>query len=175
MKRFLDGIRVVSHTGTRKRSLLYAVCFLVAGLAIGVASKWLDVNTQNLGNLFSQLSVWILLGTVIAVFSSTPWRAAIYEFLFSAGMLAAYYTAAALWQLDYSPAFIFGWSVFCLFSPVFAWLAWYAGGRGIFAKIIGVGILLVMLLGTVVLFDKVRISDFILIAATAVVLFVRAK
>lgn len=41
--------------------LLNPVTTLAAGLALGAVSRLLDIFTQNLGNIFSQMAVWILL------------------------------------------------------------------------------------------------------------------
>lgn len=44
---------------------------LLAELFLGVASRLFDIYFDNLGNIFSQMAVWILLGTLIAIYSST--------------------------------------------------------------------------------------------------------
>lgn len=38
-----------------------------AGLIFGVISRLLDIYTQNLGDIFSQMAIWILIGTLISI------------------------------------------------------------------------------------------------------------
>ena len=44
------------------------LCF---GLLIGFISRLLDIFTTNLGEIFSQMAIWILLGTLISIYSKT--------------------------------------------------------------------------------------------------------
>ena len=59
----------------RKR-LLNPFAMFVIGLCAGVLSRLLDIYTQNLGEIFSQMAVWILFGTLISIYSHTPKKAA---------------------------------------------------------------------------------------------------
>lgn len=146
-----------------------------AGLIFGVAAKLFDLYTPTLGDIFSQMSVWIFLGTVITVFSSTPWRAGANVFFFCVAMLFAYYLTAELMSSAYSMTLVCGWTVFAFFSPVLAFCTWYAKGKGILSKVIGVGIIFVMLIAAVVLFDKIRPADLLFAILTGIVLFTRRR
>ncbi|MCI6732306.1 MAG: hypothetical protein MR487_08285 [Lachnospiraceae bacterium] len=53
----------------RTRKLLNPLCMLAAGLILGTAARLFDIYCQNLGEIFSQMAVWILLGTLIAIYS----------------------------------------------------------------------------------------------------------
>lgn len=44
----------------------------IIGLLFGIGVRLLDIYTTNLGNIFSQLAIWILLGVMITFYSSTP-------------------------------------------------------------------------------------------------------
>lgn len=55
-----------------KNRILRPAVMLAAGPLLGVASRLLDLYTQNPGNIFSQMAVWILLGTLISIYSPTP-------------------------------------------------------------------------------------------------------
>lgn len=59
----------------RKR-LLNPFAMFIIGLCAGILSRLLDIYTQNLGEIFSQMAVWILFGTLISIYSETPKRAA---------------------------------------------------------------------------------------------------
>lgn len=168
LKQLLDGVR------TQKRGrYVHALFSLAAGLVSGVAVRLLDMYTTNLGNVFSELSVWILLCTAIAVFSPNPRLAAARVFLFCAGMLATYYLTAELTGGVYSMSFVCGWAVIAVISPFAAYAAWYARGHGAVANVLSVGIIAVMILGELLLFDKLRITDIIWAVLCAIALFYR--
>lgn len=142
--------------------LLNPIAMSAAGLGLGAVSRLLDIYTQNLGNIFSQMAVWILLGTLIAIYSKTAKKAALNVLPFCLGMLITYYTVAVLTHGVYSSVFIIGWTVFSFFSPVLAYLAWHSKEKGVVPKLIGIGIVAVSVLSSVVLFDRLRIYDFII-------------
>lgn len=135
---------------------------LAVGFALGVVSRLLDRYTQNLGNMFSQLAIWILFGVLITLYSSSQKKAMGNVFFFCIGMLSTYYLVA--WMTDgvYSEVMIVGWTVFAFCSPVFAFFTWLTKRNGIFPNVIRVGILLVSLLTSIILFDGLRIYDVII-------------
>ena len=135
---------------------------LCLGLAIGAAARLLDIFTVNLGEVFSQMAVWILMGTLISIYSRTAKRAMVNVLVFCLGMLLTYYFAAALSHGVYSMQFIIGWTAFALCSPVMAYFAWLTKEHGIFAKIVGVGIVAVSILSSILLFDRLRIYDLLI-------------
>ena len=92
---------------------------------------------------------------------------------FCLGMLATYYAVAAWSHGVYSKAFIIGWTVFALCSPVMAYFAWLTKEKGIFPKIIGVGIVAVSVLSSILLFDRLRVYDFIIDGVLIYVLFIK--
>ena len=144
------------------RRILNPFTMLCFGLAIGVAARLLDIFTTNLGEIFSQMAVWILMGTLISIYSRTAKQAMVNVLAFCLGMLLTYYVVAALSQGVYSMEFIIGWTVFALCSPVMAYLAWLTKERGLFPKIVRVGIIAVSILSSILLFDGLRIYDFLI-------------
>lgn len=94
------------------------------GLILGIISRLLDIYTQNLGEIFSQISIWILLGTLISIYSKTKKMAMLNIFPFCIGMLITYYVVAELTHGVYNTSFIIGWTTFALFSPIFAYFTW---------------------------------------------------
>lgn len=154
-----------------RKVLLNPIGMLFAGLLLGAISRLLDIYTSNLGNIFSQIAVWILLGTLIAVYSSSPKRAALNILPFCLGMLAAYYAAAILTKGVYGRMFILGWTGFALCSPVLAFIAWMSKEKGIFPKLIGAGIVLVSVLSSLLLFDGFRVYDVVIDGLLIYVLF----
>ncbi len=166
----LEQIRAPQKRVSLQRKIIDSTVIAVAGLITGVAIKLLDLYTTNLGNLFSQLSVWILICSAIAVYSSTSRRAAINVFLFCVGMLTTYYLTAEWTGSPYSLTFVYGWAAFSLCSPAFAFFTWYAKGKHVVSRLLSVGIVGAMLAAAVILFDGIRVSDLILAVVTAVVL-----
>ena len=142
-----------------KKVLINPVGMLLAGLVLGAVSRLLDIYTQNLGSIFSQMAIWILLGTLIAVYSDSPKLAMANILPFCLGMLATYYAVAVLTKGVYGKWFIIGWTVFALCSPVLAFFTWWTKERGVVPKLISVGIVLASVLSSVLLFDGFRIYD----------------
>lgn len=140
---------------------------------LGVISRILDINTQNLGNIFSQMAIWILFGVIISVYSSSKKKAMINIFPFCIGMLIAYYIVAILTNGVYSDVYIIGWTVFALASPVMAYFAWMTKEKGLFPKVISAGIVAVSVLSSIVLFDRLRIYDFIIDGILIYILFLK--
>ena len=129
------------------------------GLVLGIVSRLLDICTQNLGNIFSQMAIWILFGVLISIYSSSKKRAMLNILPFCIGMLITYYFVAFVTKGVYSTVFIIGWTVFAFLSPLMAYFTWMTKEKGIFPKIIGIGIILMSLLSSVILFDRIRIYD----------------
>lgn len=154
-----------------RKNILHTALILVAGLSLGALSKLLDLYTTNLGNIFSELSIWILFGTILSIFSRSPKRAAVNVFVFCVGMLFAYYLTAVLTGGGYSKTFVTGWCLFTLFCPVFAWATWYTKEKGLFGRIVALGILFVAPISSVLLFDGPRVYDFIIEALLLYFLF----
>ncbi len=169
----LSRIRRVERVTPLSRAAAHTAPIACAGLMIGVAIKLLDIHTIYLGDVFSQMSVWFFLCTLIAVRSSTPVRAAINVFSFCTGMLVTYYWTAEATGSVYSMLFLRGWAVFDCGSPLMGFAAWYAKGEGWMARAISVGILAALLLAAFIMFDRIRIADAAFAALTAGILFGR--
>lgn len=163
--------RSIAGKGKREKEVLHPAGMLAAGLLLGVLSRWLDITTTNLGNIFSQLAIWILFGVLISIYSSTKRKAMCNILLFCLGMLVTYYGAAVLTDGVYSWVYIMGWTIFAFCSPVFAFFAWITKERGIVPKIISAGILLAAVLSSVVLFDGFRVYDLVIDGLLAYFLF----
>lgn len=166
----LERIRRPQKRIPLNRAVIYSMGIMACGLITGVGVKLMDIYTVHLGNIFSQMSVWIFLCSVLAVYSSTPRRAAVNVFLFCAGMLLTYYLTAEGMHSPYSMTFVYGWSVFSLFSPVLAFFTWYAKGKGTVSRLLTAGIVVVLLVLAVLLFDRIRISDLVFAVLTAAIL-----
>ena len=145
----------------------------ILGLLSGSVSRLLDIYTQNLGNVFSQMAIWILFGVLISIYSSSKKKAMLNVFPFCIGMLITYYFTAFITKGVYSNIFIAGWTVFALFSPILAYFTWITKEKGFFPKIISICIVLVSVLSSVILFDGFRVYDFIINAVLIYFLFIK--
>ena len=166
----LERIRRPQKRIPLNRAVIYSMGIMACGLITGVGVKLMDIYTAHLGNIFSQMSVWIFICSALAVYSSTPRRAAVNVFLFCAGMLLTYYLTAEGMHSPYSMTFVYGWSFFSLFSPVLAFFTWYAKGKGAVSRLLTAGIVVVLLVLAVLLFDRIRISDLVFAVLTAAIL-----
>ncbi len=144
------------------KKILNPVCMLIVGLLSGIVSRLLDIYTQNLGNMFSQFAIWILIGTIISIYSKTKKKAMINVLLFCIGMLITYYFVAIITKGVYSSIFILGWTIFALCSPIMAYFTYMTKEKGIFSKIISTGIVFVSVLSSIIFFDRLRVYDFII-------------
>ena len=156
---------------SRRSFLLNPLSMLLAGLLLGIAARLFDIYSQNLGEIFSQMAIWILLGTLIAIHSPTKKAAMGNIFPFCMGMLATYYVTATITHGVYGQSFIIGWTVFALTSPVMAYFAWMAKEPGAFSKFIAAGIVAVSVMSSVLLFDRLRLYDFVIDGALIYILF----
>lgn len=140
----------------------------ITGVCLGIISRLLDIYTQNLGNIFLQMEIWILFGVLISIYSKTK-RKAMLNVLFCIGMLITYYFVAFITNGVYSSTYIIGWSIFALCLPVMAYFAWMSKEKGLFAKIIS--IVIVSILSSIILFDRLRIYDYIINLILIYILF----
>ena len=154
-----------------KNRILNPAAMLCLGLLIGLIARLLDIDTTNPGEIFSQMAIWILIGTLISVHSTTAGRAMRNVPAFCIGMLVTYYLTAALTRGVYGAGFLIGWTVFALCSPVMAYFAWHSKGRGAVPVILRVGITAVSALSSVLLFGRLRIYDLVIDGILIYVLF----
>jgi len=166
---FLSNIRETKSVPFGKLVLQTAV-FLLLGLLLGFASKWLDLNNEFFGNLFSRIMIWFVLCTAISVYSKRPLSAMLKVFAFCIGMLATYYLAAIWWDADWSKTFMYGWLAFSLCSPILAFFTWYAKGKGVFALLLKAGILVIAPIAESLMFGF-RAYNLLMLIALAIILF----
>lgn len=145
-----------------KKYILNPISMFLTGLILGIISRLSDIYTQNLGNILSQMAIWILFGILISIYSKTKKSAMINILPFCIGMLITYYFVAFISKGVYSNIFIIGWTIFALCSPILAYFTWKTKENSIFSKIISVVIIMVSIISTIVLFDRLRFYDFII-------------
>lgn len=113
------------------------IACLVFGITLGTISKYLDtisfvdgnrwmIILNYFGDLFTRIGIWILIATLIAIYSKTKISSASNTFIFFIGMLISYYLYSA-YLLGFFPFryFIF-WFIIAIISPFLAIIAWEA-------------------------------------------------
>ena len=119
------------------------------------------------------MAIWILFGILISIYSKTKKSAMINILPFCIGMLITYYFVASITKGVYSNIIIIGWTIFAFCSPIFAYFTWMTKEKGILSKIISIGIIMVSILSSIILFDKLRIYDFIIDGLLIYFLFIK--
>lgn len=146
MKLFLERIRTPKRDISLKVQIIITIGVTLFGFALGVLQKWIDASPNNnfpllmeqldIGNYFGRLAIWILLATIISVYSRTPLRASINTFLFFISMLTGYYLYCN-YVLGFLPkAYMMIWVIISFASFFMAYICWYAKGDGVPAIII---------------------------------------
>ena len=155
IKRYLEQIRKPSKKLSYKRQIVITLGLILLGFLLGTLQKWIDgtggsnlpliLQQLDIGNYFGRLAIWILLGTIISVYSESPVRAGINTFVFFISMLAGYYLYCNF-VLGFLPrAYMMMWLLFAFASFFMAYFCWYAKGEGIIAILISsviIGVLL---------------------------------
>lgn len=129
-----------------KRQIIITLGIITLGFLLGILQKWIDgtgesnlpliLQQLDIGNYFGRLAIWILLGTIISVYSESPLRAAINTFIFFISMLAGYYLYCN-YVLGFLPrTYMMMWMVIAFASFFMAYICWYAKGNGTIAVII---------------------------------------
>ena len=155
IKAFFDKIRKPRKNIPLNRQLVITLGIILFGFVLGVLQKWIDgtgsstlpviLQHLDIGNYFGRLAIWILLGTIISMYSESPMRAAINTFFFFISMLAGYYIYCN-YVLGFLPrTYMIMWIVITFVSFFMAYICWYAKGEGIIALSISsiiIGVLL---------------------------------
>ena len=143
IKAFIEKIRKPRKNVPLKRQVAITLGIILLGFVLGVLQKWMDgtgssavptiLQQLDIGNYFGRLAIWILLATIISVYSESPLRAAINTFFFFISMLAGYYLYCN-YILGFLPrTYMMMWIVIAFASFFLAYVCWYAKGEGIIA------------------------------------------
>ncbi|MGG3574662.1 DUF6518 family protein [Bacillus gobiensis] len=108
-------------------------------MLLGFIAKYSDTIPSNgiirniwgvISDITTRLGIWILLATIIAVWSRNPRIGALKVFVFFVGMLLIYYIFS-MWLFGLFPTYYFiRWGLIALASPIGAYIVWFSRGNG---------------------------------------------
>ena len=192
MKEFLEKIRIPDKNLKLSRKIINTSLIFLLGIILGIFSKWLDnlsiddtvwwqhiLGVLDLGNVFSELGIWIFIAITISVFSKTPLRASLNVFLLFIGMTVSYHLYT-IYVSGFNPkSYMMIWYTITLISPILAFICWYAKSKNKISLMISSLILTVMFIlsfsiGMWYFYFK-SIIDTILFIGAILVLYVSTK
>ena len=155
----LNNIRCLNKNYSKKNALFTTIIIFIFGVLMGIISKSLDnlaidstiwwhniIGKFDFGNVLSCMGIWLLIALTISIYSKTPLRASLNVFLFFLGMNLSYH----LWTIIYSGfnpnKYMMIWYSLTIFSPLLAFISWYAKGKHFISVIISsfiIGVLMV--------------------------------
>lgn len=130
IKEHMKHIRPIPDKFSFKKELIFSVCIIVLGLLLGTIAKMTD-SISVIGDIGTELGIWIFLATLIAVYSRYPTAAAVNVLLFFLSMLCSYYIYGQLVLGFFPRAYFIGWLIIALFSPFAGSFVWFSKGSGI--------------------------------------------
>lgn len=192
MKKTLNMIRISDKNIKLKNKIINTILIFLFGIILGVFSKWLDnlsiddtiwwqhiLGVFDLRNVFSLFGIWLFIAIAISVFSNTPLRASLNVLLFFVGMTVSYHLYTIYFSGFNPMRYMMIWYTITLFSPVLAYICWYAKGNSKISMVISSLILSVMFISSFEIgiwyFDIKSIIDLIIFIGTVFVLYVNIK
>lgn len=172
--------------------IINTISIFLLGVVLGIISKWLDnlgiddtiwwqhiIGLLDLGNVFSNLGIWIFLAITISVFSKTPLRASLNVFLFFVGMTVSYHLYTIIFSGFNPKSYMIIWYGITAITPILSFICWYAKGKSKISLLISSVILSIVLLSTFSIgmwyFDLKSAIDLIIFIGTIWVLHVEHK
>ena len=130
----LKNIREFPQTANKKYEILFTLSVIVFGLLFGFIAKATD-SISLIGDIGTDLGVWVFIVSMIAAFSSRPLSAIINTPAFLLSMLTSYYIYGQVALGFFPKSYFMGWLVMALISPIGGIVVWLSRGKGIIANI----------------------------------------
>lgn len=188
MIKILERTRKAEKDIPLSKHIIRTLGIILLGFTLGVLQKWMDempdnvlpviLQTLDIRNYFGRFAVWILLATVISVYSRSPLKAAVNTFTFFISMLAGYYIYCNF-VLGFLPrAYMMMWIGISFITPFMAYICWYAKGKGPVAIVssgVIIGVLFAQAFSIIQGFYVYSVMDVITWLISIVILFRKPK
>ena len=187
----LEKIRKPVFTNKRSKIINAALMFGL-GVALGIFAKWMDnlsidntifwqnfLETLDLGNVFSEFPIWLLIALMISIYSKDPISAGLRVLIFFVGMTASYHLYTIYFSGFNPLSYMMIWYTITFISPFLGYISWYAKGSHKISLLISSIILGVMFKFCFAMgfwyFDFKSMIDTIIFMVTIIVLYVDVR
>lgn len=124
----------IRKNNSRKAKIIYSAAVIAGGLLLGYISKAAD-SVNIIGDITTQIGVWVFLSALVAAHSSKPIYAAISVALFFLAMLCSYYIYGKLALGFFPKAYFLGWLAAAFISSAYGAVVWFSKEKGTFSII----------------------------------------
>lgn len=108
-----------------KTKSIYSIFILFSGLLLGFIAKFAD-NYFFVGELTTNIGIWIFIATLIVIYSYTPLSACVNNFIFFISLLASYYSYTFYLFNSLPINYIKYWLIITIISSIGSYFIWYA-------------------------------------------------
>ena len=124
---------------TAKQITIHLSACYIFGVLLGVIAKYSDTVSSNgvkgmffsfISDITTNLGIWVVLATIIAVWSRSPIYAGLKVLTFFLGMLLAYYIYSQVLLVFSQPTIFYVSGIIALVSPLAAYTVWFSRGEG---------------------------------------------
>ena len=113
---------------TVQQKTIHLLLVVILGVILGVLAKYADGSTLVI--IGTEIAFWVLVTTLIAVYSRSPLAAALHTFAFLGTLLVAYYFVFNMWFGFFPKSYFIAWGIIALLSPIGGFAVWFSKGEG---------------------------------------------
>lgn len=129
INRTIDKLRPLPKQFSLKYEFVFSMGVVIFGLLLGYIAKATD-NVPFIGELTTELGIWVFAATLIAVYSRYPFSAAINVMIFFLSVLCSYYIYGQLVLGFFPRSYFMGWLIVSFLSTAAGFVVWFSKGTG---------------------------------------------